>query len=1382
MNPFSARNRTDRASEPGRRASRRRSLWLGLILVLIALSPLSLNLKAASPPPPLIGFSPQAGTSVLPANELAPACANPGYTSLSQCIDKQDKDNVVIGEGAKKALCKTNVVADEASYAFGKITIGAGGLLLVPDQTAQTPVSITTTGINVAGTLQIGDPACPIGTTSPADKVTITFTGDKKTCSGGCDGSVKGIEVEKNGSLIMYGLKGAPNPSVSPASPGVSWTYLTAPAGPTTYNSTAGVLSPVPSEGTTTLQLASDVTGPNGWKMGDWIAVATTSFSPFETEFVQLAGNPTVVVAGVSSSVTLMQPLKFYHFGGTAPSTGSTGKCTKNPTLPDSYCDPSTQNFGVDERAEVGLISRNIKLTADTAATGDSRHWGGELRFVMGYKQVALQGVEIEKFGKEQLGSYPIHFHMDGSLPADSGSGGTLVNANSIHHSYNKCIAIHETNNLVIQNNVCARITGNIFYEEIGDETNTTFTGNLGMGAMSNWFDVHETVDSTRDNLISTYYWPGDNLQTVTSFNQFNIRDTDNQFSKEIAEGLPRVRGSCGTFGPQGKIDLNRPFTKDHTFCDPDQGEVYFEPPNGFWILNPSTKLMNNSIAGCQDVGKAYWYVPPKDSSSTAAKFIPIGMQYSGPDPSKFGLFQNNRGHGCYSGVYGEDDGLVTSDQLFGYQDGVHDASHQAVVDEFDGLTLSRIKDRGVWLRPSFFVVKDARVATSRDGVSTVTSGGVDGNYPGVWGMLLDSVVVGISMNNVDRWGPCGSKVLVPGFPQSRGGDMGCIDQTVPKNGTSKTGGEFTDRGYPTPDWPMFGFMIYDGPPLIITDRFVNFRAAPGSTATTGFTAAKLLTTADNCILTGCPNQTPAVMPWGFYGIPGCPTNPLGYSIYEGDAALGWFNVNQSSYPAATTTDNLTFTNVDLRHQIYTAQVNRGGFTDGDENTTIVDLDGSLSGIVALDPDGNPLPTISLNNLGINASSNSVDECLAAGAEDSLLEGRPTSGMVPSALGQLEFEQLYPPSPQPIENNPLNALAHKELLTFAKNTIDFNLLTNVDHHQSMPLTSRNGLGDWEPKVTDGYGYTVTAGSFAYPSSPSCKVAPPDKAPGISKIVDLTLTDIVNAESITTKNPFYVQLGICYTDKDGNHPDPSAVNGPLFSISKGYRSYGGGNVVPNDDLNEYWGGPLACDGLDNSLAVQNGDKPEDTKTMPSQCPSASSTGSPVFTGFNPVQNYADMTMSTPGMPSTPNGPPILNNYYYDKANGWLFVWVAQTEPNAQGPSPLGNCTGNKATDPIYCPSQTTGESYYVCPAEGCPSYRIVLNDPNYKPGMSSCGDPYSAQEGYEWPAGPMNQNTLALVNTTTPLVQAQMQGKQVGTNFPFPHYTADPPLTCPLTTP
>ena len=823
-----------------------------------------------------------------------------------------------------------------------------------------------------------------------------------------------------------------------------------------------------------TLFLADDVTGD--WQNQDWIAVATTSFSPFETEFVKIlnvrkagSGAP----GGAKSIVDLVQPLKFFHFGSLPPTpsqmckvgsvvkavacgsvSGCNSPCTSAPSALN-YNDPPARNYGVDERAEIGLISRSIKLTGDIP-DGDlnSAHWGGEIRILASMDaapkrtgEVVIQGVELEKFGKDQRGSYPIHFHMDGDVKNQP-----LIDANSVHHSFNKCITTHSTQNISYANNVCARITGHIFYEEVGDESNVTFTGNLGMGAMSNSFDVNETADSTRADLITKYYWPGDNLAKTISFDQFRIFDTDDQFEQEFADGVPRVRGSCGAFNLNGKFELTRPFESGHETCDPKNGDVYFEPPSGFWIINPSAKLKNNSIAGCQDVGKAYWYVPTKDPSATAAKFIPIGARYASSDASKFGLFENNRGHGCYSGLYGEDDGLVTSDQLFGYQGATHDGEHQPVADEFDQVALSRIRDRGVWLRPSFFYVNNARVATSRDGVSLVTSGGVDGNYPGVFGLLQNSVVAGMTSNNVDRWGPCGKKVDVRGIGQVRGAEWGCIDLTKPKSGTA-TGGEFLDRGYPSPDWPMFGFMIYDGPPLIIHDRFANFRVAPGSTAPTNFTAANLLTKKDDDIL----------KTWVFNGIPGCPSNPPAYTKYEGDAALGWFNVNPSSYPAATTTKELTFTNVDLRHQIYTEQVNRGGFTDGDENTTILDLDGTLSGVAAMDSSKRVLPSISLNNLGVNASSNSVDECLSKGAEDDALEGQPTSAMVPSATGQLEFEMLYPLAPQPATNRS-NFLAHRQLLKFTKNTIDFDKVPAVEHHRSMPLQSRNGLGDWEPNL------------------------------------------------------------------------------------------------------------------------------------------------------------------------------------------------------------------------------------------------------------------------------------------------------------------------------
>jgi hypothetical protein len=191
-----------------------------------------------------------------------------------------------------------------------------------------------------------------------------------------------------------------------------------------------------------------------------------------------------------------------------------------------------------------------------------------------------------------------------------------------------------------------------------------------------------------------------------------------------------------------------------------------------------------------------------------------------------------------------------------------------------------------------------------------------------------------------------------------------------------------------------------------------------------------------------------------------------------------------------------------------------------------------------------------------------------------------------------------------------------------------------------------------------------------------------------------------------------------------------------------------------------------------LAIKNGDSPTDTKTMPDQCPSKSSSGSPVTT-LSKADLYSDLTAD-----GKPNGTPNLDKYFYDKTNGWLFLWVAQTEANAKGPSPLGNCTG-AASDPDFCPGKTTGESYYVCPAQGCPSYRIVLNDEKYTPGASNCGDPYSAAQGYEWADGPKNENTLVIAGTETSIVPKSEAGLDIGGKFPFPHYSTTSKLDCPV---
>ena len=106
---------------------------------------------------------------------------------------------------------------------------------------------------------------------------------------------------------------------------GVSWTHLSQPAGPAKYqnNNKENHAAVKVETDARTLLLAKDVTdGLNPWRPNDWLVVATTSFSPFETEFVQIQS---VVPSGTGSKVTLKpgNELKYYHFGSADPGVPS---------------------------------------------------------------------------------------------------------------------------------------------------------------------------------------------------------------------------------------------------------------------------------------------------------------------------------------------------------------------------------------------------------------------------------------------------------------------------------------------------------------------------------------------------------------------------------------------------------------------------------------------------------------------------------------------------------------------------------------------------------------------------------------------------------------------------------------------------------------------------------------------------------------------------------------------------------------------------------------------------------------------------------------------------------------------------------------------------
>jgi len=1238
---------------------------------------------------------------------------------------------------------------------FGKITIKSGGELDIPDQTRALKVK----EIIVSGSLQIGTAAMPVGTSSLGNRITITFTGERPCPSPQkCAKFSKGIEVMSGGALGLYGLKGVP-PSQ------VSWSYLGAAAGPPgRYGAGTGVGNPVAANGDTVIQLADDVSS-KGWQAGDWIVVATTSFNPFETEFVQIDSFP------APNMIKLVQPLKYYHFGfgGPAPNSCTGGAQTAG-------C-----NYGVDERAEVGLITRNIKLTAAIPDDPNSRHWGGDIMYHSGFDEAAtrVQGVEIEKFGKDQLGSYPIHFHRDGALS----NATALVNANSIHHSFNKCLVVHSTSNVTLKNNVCARIVGHIFYEEWGNETGVVLDSNLGLGAMSNNFNINAPTPGLRKKLVENYWWTGDNLvkQAGYNYNGFNIPDTDGQQNP--------TRGGCGIAQGDGTLKLQDPKEIETNvggqpgWKNCPEGQIYFEPASGFWIVNPTTVLTNNSIGGCQGTGRAYWYVPPKINISNPKdpleKEVDVKFQ---PE----GLFQNNRAHACYSGLYAEGEDGVLSDQLFPHKpasSGVPaTADDPPLFSTFDRITATRNRDRGVWLRPDWFVVKNARLATNRDSVSLVSAGGFDGAAPGSWAMLENSVVVGLSQNNVDRFGPCPYPDQAMGLPNT-GRITGCIDVTPITFNDGKPvlpnpGYDVVARGYPTPNWNFAGFMIYDGPALIFNDAFVNFNVD----------IRKYLTGEDRAALDYFTRNNEF-------------TNHLG--VYEGDAALGWFQSNQSSYPNAQASEGLTFDHVDLRHQIYTDKVNLGPFNDGDKNTLIVDLDGTLTGFEVVHGGNVKVDNaISLNNLPFNATAvraqpadeqltqTSADECLAQGAQDTLAEQRPTSLIEPGSLGTLEFEAETPQTCEAAPNqtppcdcnleagpNPPACTPEQQAalctchsnwqhMTFTKDSTDYDALFPQDKpkHWSMVLHGRNFLGVWEPKVMNGYGYTIGASSG--------KKSGNNATVGIPSTIDLTLADL-NMPSISAGNPFYVRVGICYSNKDQTHPSND------FKIVRGYKSFGAGNVSPKDpELQKYWN-KLPCDQLDSQHppnatacpsegAVVDGACPDGQAPVAGMCPKAQ-------LDDNGITSVADLLDSNTHLP-------VPNKYFYDKKSGMLLFYMVQSAPNALGPSPLGSCGANAQTPlPPECPHGS--ETYYTCPAGGCTSYRVKMKGA-YDPGRSSCNPypPNDANHNFTQDP-PANQNTLAYVvpspapSPAPPFNTGDPVTLTVGGTPEYPHATANPPPVC-----
>ena len=98
---------------------------------------------------------------------------------------------------------------------------------------------------------------------------------------------------------------------------------------------------------------------------------------------------------------------------------------------------------GVDMRAEIGLLTRNILIHGEMGdecepdelnecQDYDFDNFGGHTRAIEGFKAYNIVGAEVTAMGQMTvLGSYPIHFHM-----CQNTSRGAVIEQNSIHHCF----------------------------------------------------------------------------------------------------------------------------------------------------------------------------------------------------------------------------------------------------------------------------------------------------------------------------------------------------------------------------------------------------------------------------------------------------------------------------------------------------------------------------------------------------------------------------------------------------------------------------------------------------------------------------------------------------------------------------------------------------------------------------------------------------------------------------------------------------------------------------------------------------------------------------------------------------------------------------------
>ena len=189
----------------------------------------------------------------------------------------------------------------------------------------------------------------------------------------------------------------------------------------------------------------------NGWSVGDEILIVSSRLNWNEAEKRTITA-----VSGDQRTFTLNSNLQFPHIG--AKKTYTRAKDGKT--------------WEADMGAEVGLLSKSIKIQGDNSSTGNQ--FGGHVMIHSGGK-AHVDNIELFRMGQKSiLGRYPFHWH----LLQEKGAGQYIKNS-SIHTSYNRAITIHGTESTLVENNFAYDHIGHGIFLEDGSERFNVIKGNV---------------------------------------------------------------------------------------------------------------------------------------------------------------------------------------------------------------------------------------------------------------------------------------------------------------------------------------------------------------------------------------------------------------------------------------------------------------------------------------------------------------------------------------------------------------------------------------------------------------------------------------------------------------------------------------------------------------------------------------------------------------------------------------------------------------------------------------------------------------------------------------------------------------------------------------